>query len=338
MRRRRWVTGTGAVLALLAGASGARAQFDLQVLDGGKPVPDVRVTVVREGARTTLPGATGADGSFDLSVLDFGKGTRLDVWKRQCVDGRVELILAEEGTTGVCVDEGQRAGDDCSCEKIGVAIWDGSGWVVDIGIPGGPGAIQPIGAIVNHAPPLAFGFGGGFNIFPNLKDVVGDQPNLASSDVSSSAPFVEAALEHRVGRQFVVGTDFTYNFFDTFTQTFNPVNGGPTSSQIDYDVMSAGLYGAWRPRPCFGGLLGLFFGFGGEYVWNVATVTTRYPGILVPVMDERSESGLQGTVRTGFDWYFNERSSLRLGATYSRGESDRADERVGLEAKFMWNL
>lgn len=337
MRRRAWVAGCGAVLFLFVGAGDARAQFDLQVLDGGKPVPDVRVTVVEDGERTTLPGATDAAGSFDLSVLDFGKGARVEVWRRQCTDGRVELVLADEGTTGVCVEEGQQTGEDCSCEKVGLAILDGGGWVVDIGMPGAPGAIQPIGAAGN-APPFAVGIGGGINFFPNLEDVVGNQPGIASTDVSTSAPFIEGVAEYRVLPQVVLGADFTWNFFDRFDQTFDPTTDGPISSEIDYDVMSAGLYGAWRPRPCFGGRLGLFFGFGGEWVWNRATVSTRYPDLFTPVTDERTESGLQATVRTGFDWYLNDRSSLRLGAIYSRGESDSADERWGLEAKYMWNV
>lgn len=338
MRRSTWVTGTGAALALLLGAGAARAQFDLQVLDGGKPVPDVRVTVVQDGRRTPLSGATGADGGFDLSALDLGKGTRVEVWARRCVDGQVELILAAEGTTGVCVEEGQRAGEDCGCEKVGIAVFDGSGWVVDIGMPGAPGAIRPIGVAANNAPGLAFGFGGGVNFFPNLEDIVADQPGLTGTDVPASAPFVEVVLEYRILPQIVLGTDFTYNVFDTFTQSYVGIADGPSSSEIDYDVMSAGLYGAWRPRPCFGGRLWPFLGFGGEWVWNSAMISTFYPGLSSPATEERDESGLQGTVRGGFDWSINDRSSLRLAGIYSRGESDSADERWGLEAKFLWNL
>lgn len=348
MRRRRWVTGAGAALALIAGAGGAGAQdtFSIELLDGGKPVPDARVTVVDDqGARTTVPATTDAAGRIQLpmALLDMGKGpgTRMDVHRRVCRDGRVELVVAPEGTTGACVEEGQQAGEECDCERVGVAIFSGDGWVVDIGVPGAPGAIQPIGMpppAAATAPPLAIGIGGGLSWFPNLENIVQDQPGLTGSDVPSSAPFIEGVAEYRILPRVVAGVDVTHSFFDDITQTYQGLSDGPSSSEIDYDVTSLGLYGAWRPSPHAGDRLGLFFGLGGEHVWNRATVTTRYPQLSAPVTEDRSESGWQTTARIGLDWHFDARTSLRLGASYSRGESDSADERIGLEGKLMWNV
>lgn len=336
------LAGAGWALAI-AGAGPASGQtFDLAILDEGKPVADVEIVLLASGGKTTV-GTTDADGELALPVDLVTRGTGMEVYEIDC-DGEVVVVIVSAAERRLLEEECERRREEnpaCECRRIGAFLW-GDDVVIDLGRrivrpPAGPGPGPFVGPVAN-APPVVLGFGGGVGFFPNLEDVVGDQPNLRSTDAPSTSLTLRGLFEYTPSPRvpITLGLGATWNRFGDFSQTFDPVGDGPTMSAIDFRSYTMDGYALWRPDPHMGDALGFWFGFGGEYVWNEADFLTDFDDPTGSFDGSRSESGLMGNVRLGFDWFFDHRAGIRFGAVYSRGESGSADERLLLESELLW--
>lgn len=327
----------GLIVALLAAApAAAQDTLVLQLLDSGKPVAE---TPVRDGGGRTV-GTTGADGrvAFDMSLLDFGKGDRVEVWVKECRDGRVEVVLVEAGSGDPCAEEDAAAGEGCDCRRIGAFVWGPGRVVVDVGA-GNVAHVPPRGGGGGgNAPPQLIGIGGGLAFFPNLEKNLEDVPGLAGSDSDPVAPLVQAVYEARLSSRLpiVLGAEVQYALLGEQTQTFAGGPGEPIRSMVDQTVLSTGLYGAFRPSPHFGNRTAFWQALGFWWVYNSAEIETFYEGIDEPVLEDRSESGLRLGARVGVDHYFTPRAGLRFDAGYTVGEGDDADTNWSLAAKWIW--
>lgn len=336
------LAGAGWAVAV-AGADPAGAQtFDLSILNAGKPMPDVEIVLLASGGKTPL-GTTGADGGIAAPVGPVARGTPMEVYAIEC-DGEVVVVIVPASERALLEEECERRraeNPSCECRRIGAFLW-GEGSVIDLGRrvvrpPGRPGP-GPFAGPPANAPPVVVGLGGGIGLFPNLEDAVGDQPGLASTDAPSSALTLRGLFEYTPSPRLplTLGLGGTYNRFGEFSQMFDPVAGGPSTSAIDFRSWGLDGYALWRPAPHRDDRLGFWFGLGGEYVWNEADFVTGFDDPAGSFDGSRSESGWMGNARIGFDWFFDHRAGIRFGAAWSRGASGSADERLLLESELLW--
>lgn len=330
------VAATVWVWALGGPAPASGQAFDMTILDGGKPVVDAEIVLLASGGKTPL-GPTDAGGEAAIPAGLVASGTPMEVYAIEC-DGEVVVVVVPAAERALLEEECERRRAEnpaCECRRIGGFFW-GDDVVIDVG----RGVVRPPGRAgpVANGPPAVIGLGGGIGFFPNLEDVVGDQPDLASTDAPSTALTLRGLFEWAPSPRvpITLGLGGTYNRFGDFSQTFDPMTGGPTTSAIDFRSYTLDAYALWRPDPHLGDALGFWFGFGGEHVWNEADFTTDFDDPAGVFDGSRSESGWMGNVRAGFDWYFDPRAGIRFGAAYSRGESGSADERLLLESELLW--
>lgn len=337
MAFRVWMVGLVASALVVAPAAGQETMV-LELLDEGKPVSNAPVR--DETGRTV--GTTGGNGevAFDMSMLDFGKGERVQVWVKECEDGRVEVILAAADSDDPCADEDAGAGERCGCRKVGAPfLWDGGRVVVDVGagtvthVPAAPG-----GDFAGNTPPHLIGLGGGLSYFSNLEDAVMDVPGLIGSDSDPLAPMFQGVYEVRPTTRLPlsIGAEFQYARLSEITQTFAGGPGEPTMSMLDQDVFSMGLYGAYRPPPHFRNRTSFWPGVGVWWVYNSAEIETMFEGADEPAFEDRSESGLRAGLRFGVDHYFTHRAGIRFDAGYTFGAGDDADTNLSAAAKLIW--
>jgi len=333
-----------AVASATAGAVRAQPAFDMEIVNRGKPVPDARIAFLASGGKVPL-GETGSDGvvTIPMDVVDIGKGERVEVYEIEC-GGEIEIVFVRPEERGLLDEECEPRKEEnpaCECRRLGVFAW-GDDVVIDLGTRtvgprrGGEEAPPTDRGRSGNAPPVVIGVGAGVGWYTNLEDVVDDQPNLQSSDVSDTGFTLHGSVEFGLPGPLAIGFDGTYNQFDDFSQTFDPVPDRPSTSMIDFRSYTLGTYGLWRFEPHAGDRLGFWFGGGAEYIWNEADLVFGSDDFGAPVVEERDEDGLMGTARFGFDYYFGRRAGFRIGATYSRGESDGADERWLLGGEFLW--
>lgn len=243
MALRAWVTGLAVSLLVAAPAAGQES-FVLELLDDGKPVANV---TVRDGTGRTV-GSTDAGGTvaFDMSLLDFGKGERVEVWVKECEDGRVEVILVPAGSDDPCVDEDAEAGERCGCRRIGAFPW-GNDVTIDIGTgsitstpPTPPGGATPP-VEVDGKDLFAFGATVGFNYWPDFEDIAGDAPGATNVDGTTVSPSFGAFFEGGIpGTGLRVGIAGRYSKLD-IESTF-----GSRTQTGELDYYALGPYLRWE--------------------------------------------------------------------------------------------
>jgi Outer membrane protein beta-barrel domain len=133
------------VVLLLAVPALGFAQSMPTITRNGGPATNVNVFMYLNGAKQPMP-------TFDPAMLTnkIRPGTRVDVYRRECQDGKIELVLVPAGEQlgpddQDCDKKNQApAGADCRCDKIGAFIWGdpvtidaGTGQITGSSIGGG---------------------------------------------------------------------------------------------------------------------------------------------------------------------------------------------------------
>lgn len=201
----------------------AQGRQSATVEDGGRTAPGVDVFALVNGQKRSL-GRTDAGGevAFDLSILDRGKGVDTDgdgqvaieVYRKACVDGRIEVILAVEGAPGgECADPDAPVGEGCRCTKIGAFVPTPGGTVtIDVGQGvANPVRVGPTSAAVNWN----FGAVANYQYYGNWEDVArgaaGKDATIQSLETGSSGFNVGGFVEYEPrGWPFAIGTQVTF--------------------------------------------------------------------------------------------------------------------------------
>jgi len=222
------VTRRGVCLALvafaLATAVESRAQ-DLEILDRGKPVAGATVTAGGQAVGTT---DSGGRISFDPNSLNVTKGETVEVWVRDCGDGRVEIVLAREGSDDPCGEEGAEAGERCGCRRIGAFVVGDGPVTIDVGT----GAVTQTGMGGGAATGSSWAVGLGFDLrqMLNLEDVLAEVPGGSDESATSWAPGVQVFGEWQYRKILAVGLDLAYSRMET-ELTFSE---GVQTGDLDY--------------------------------------------------------------------------------------------------------
>ena len=340
--------GIAAVALLLAAplAAQAPATSVLEIVDRGKPLPNVPVSVraadapgvadVAELAGLGKPlGSTRSDGTITIrnDAAPFADGTPVEVWVVECVDGVTRVVLSEEGAGDPCADGAAEVGEGCGCRRIGGAFpWGSRRVVIDVGagtVTGGP-----------HDAPVRFvsgpestqgvlGIGIGFSYLPNLEDAVRDQPGLIDADVSSTGLTVPAFFEVTPGGlPFTLGVGGAYSTLSEIRQDFDPAADGLSLGTIDFSrwILSGQL--AWYRAlvESSEGYDMITFRAGLQALWmfNDLKVRTEFADGDFATED-RSESGFRTGVMGGVDLYVSPRFGFRVEGGMLFGEGDDAD-------------
>ncbi len=249
-----------AVLGLaLPGTAAAQAQV-LDIVNAGKPAPDVAVVVASEEGEEEV-GRTDAAGqaSFPLSILNMGKGTRVEVYVRQCAAGEVAVVLqAEDVAADPCAAEGAVAGEQCECEPAGSFIASSGPVTVDVATgtlvqSTGPGAAQQAAQAVAQRPSVAsntedyfhvsIGMSAHYDVLTNLEEACGERVD-ATCETDAATPSVGLAVEASWGSTVYAGVSGLYSLPVQLAQTY------PGGGTVAGDMSTWGLdvYGGVR-RP-----------------------------------------------------------------------------------------
>lgn len=328
-----------AVLSLPPGPAAAQESFVLDLVDRGKALPDVPVTVrdVADLAGAGKPvGTTGSDGTLAIETdgLEIADGSSVEVWVVDCVDGEVEVVLVEEGTGDPCAGEAQEAGERCGCRRIGAFVWGADHVIVDVGA-GTVTSRPPSGAGEEHAGggrAHIFGLGAGFSYLPNLDDAVRDQSGLIDADVSSTGftvPFIYELVPSS-SLPFALGVGGSYTDLSEISQSFDPASGASLST-IDFSRWTVEGHLAWyQPVVRSKEYNPLMVRAAAVALWmfNDITARTTLSATGVQAVEDRSESGFRAGVLGGLDWFFTPRFGLRFEAGILFGKGNDADTSV----------
>ena len=318
----RRLVGAGLLALLLAVTSEARAQ-DLEILDNGKPVADVAVTAILDDGKPVDAGITSPSGrvSVDMDILDFGKGETVEVWIRDCQDGKVEIVLTREGSDDPCVEQGAQAGERCGCRRIGAFLWGDGPVTIDIGTgtvtQGEPGGAAP-GLQDDHSfADLQIGAMFDYSSFYQLEDTVCGRPGVVSCDTDNGVPGLGGYLDYRFGRSnFGLSLEAHYAKLDAESTT---EQGGRTSFDVNsWQFQGAGVYNVpLSPRA------GWYIRSGYAVMYNEGDAESDSES------ESRSETGSRWLLGSGFHWPIGERWCARTGADWTTGfDSDDADTNV----------
>jgi hypothetical protein len=309
------------VFLAVAGEAVAQTAVDISILDRGKPVANVDVSSILDAGKVVVA-TTGTMGTAMVisTASGFSDGDRVEVWVKKCTDGKVEVILAPEGSDDPCADEEAQAGEDCGCDKIGLFIWGDGPVTIDIGT----GTVTQTGRGVTAVPADDHSFadlqiGGMFDYssFYQLEDVVCDQPGVASCEADGGVAGGGVYLDYRFGRSpFGVSLEAHYAKLDV-EQT--PTGAGAATS---YDVNSwqfqaAGVYNVGlSPRAAAYGRLGY------AVMYNEGDASSGSQS------ESRSETGSRLVVGSGLHFPIGENWCSRTGVDLTIGKSDDADTNV----------
>ncbi len=172
------------VLGLLVCTAVANAQQKL-ALQG---LSNAQVNAITSGNKLVPLPPTDQNGTLDLTALGLGNITNkpLTIYVDQC---------GNQPPVAFLVFPGQQPPDkpDCKRQKVGVAVWTGSGWKVEPGEPG-PYSLQVIGAapvpqvpVVEGPSPFAVAFSGGLG-FSDFTDFSHECQNVSTGITCSASP------------------------------------------------------------------------------------------------------------------------------------------------------
>lgn len=311
-----------AALAGLVLATTTAAQ-EIRVTERGRPAIGTRVSTLINGIKIQR-GVTGEDGQVDLSseAIDIAEGTRVEIFRRACVDGRIEIVVAPASEGDGCAAETAAEGADCDCERAGAAIWGGTDpIVVDLGpveVLRGPQALTPGPPPVVNVPKLKLEAGVGYHAYPQIEDQACAGADACSTDESAVAPFVQVELRPWAGRPFAFGAGFDLASGLTTTQTV-----GATTSEVDLDIYSLRLTAGWNVFSGEALLATLWAGI--VQAWNDAVVRTVLGG--EELREDRSESGVRALAGGSVEYRLTDRVWGVAGYDYATGGGDDADAR-----------
>lgn len=314
----RRLMGPGLLAFLLALGSEALGQ-DLEILDGGKPVADVTLTAILDDGKAVQAGTTNASGrvSAGAGVLDFRDGQTVEVWIRDCQEGRVEIVLTREGSEDPCVEQGAQAGEGCRCRRIGAFLWGGGPVTIDVGT-GTVTQTQPGGTMANGADhsfaDLQIGAMFDYTSFYQLEDTVCGRPGVVSCDTDNGVPGVGGYLDYRFGRSnFGLSLEAHYAKLDAEATT----EGGDVTS---FDVNSWQFQSALVYNVPLSPRAGWYIRSGYAVMYNDADASANSQS------ESRSETGSRWLLGSGFHWPIGERWCARTGVDWTTGfDSDDAD-------------
>ena len=293
-----------AVLALVLIASQSRAQ-DLEILDRGKPVAGATVTVGGQVVGTTNSAGVVA---FNPNALNFTKGETVEVWVKDCEDGRVEIVLTHEGSDDPCAEEGAEARERCGCRKIGAFIVGEGSVTIDIGdgsvTQGEPGTA----AGEDHSfADLQIGAMFDYNWFYQLEDTVCGRPGVVSCEADNGVHGIGAYLDYKFGRSnFGVSFEAHYASLDAESTTEDDVR--TTFDVNSWQFQLAPVYNVpLRPR------LGWYIRSGYALMYNDGDVSSDGQS------ESRSETGSRFLAGTGFHWPIGENWCARTGFDWTTG-------------------
>jgi uncharacterized cupredoxin-like copper-binding protein len=214
-----------ALLTFVLTAAGESRGQDLEILDRGKPVAGVSVS-----AGGQVVGTTDSTGqiSFNPNLLNVTKGETVEVWIKDCGDGKVQIVLAREGSDDPCVEEGAEAGERCGCRKIGAFVAGGGPVTIDVGRR----TVTQTG-MGSGAATSSFVIGVGLDILQllELQNVLEEVDTGATDhDATGWAPGFQLFGEWRYRRILAVGIEGGYSRMETeilFPQ-------GRQTGEIDY--------------------------------------------------------------------------------------------------------
>lgn len=312
------------VAVVLSAATASGQDFDLRILDEGKPVEGATVVGVGDEGPVTI-GSTDADGGlvFEgavLDVLDFGKGTTVEVWIKECEDGKVEYVLVEQGEDDPCVDEDAEAGEGCGCRRLGTFVVGDGPVTVDAGrgtVTQGPAVEGPaIQEPTTEGPRIglsrerfSLGLGADYLYYDNWERVACDQPDLDRCSAGSSG----------FGAFFSLGYDPTWVPYGLGLRLDVGYGTAPDVSQsypgTDVEIDTDFLFIAPRVEvPIVPDRLGLGLSLGAEALLNRSDF--RFLGGGGEPFD-RNEWNWNGVVGVSRAWPFSDRDELNTGLYYS---------------------
>jgi uncharacterized cupredoxin-like copper-binding protein len=307
---------------LVLAATQGRAQ-DLEILDRGKPVTGVAVSA---GGQTI--GTTSSTGHvlFNPNALNVTKGETVEVWVKDCGDGKVEIVLAREGSDDPCVKEGAQAGERCGCREIGAFVVGDGPVTIDIGT----GTVTQVrtGETVtggrDHAfADLQIGAMFDYSSFYNWEDVGCDQSGIASCDAKGGVPGLGLYLDYRFGRSpFGLSLEAHYAKLD-FDQTFQSGGNLPSRSEGDVNswaVQATGVYShGFSPRLAWYGRAGY------ALLYNDGKFTSTFG--TGPVSESRTNTASQFVIGTGFHFPIGRNWCGRTGVDVTTAfDSENGDE------------
>jgi uncharacterized cupredoxin-like copper-binding protein len=304
-----------ALLTFVMVAAGESRGQDLEILDRGKPVAGVSVS-----AGGQVVGTTDSTGqiSFNPNLLNVTKGETVEVWLKDCGDGRVEIVLAREGEDDPCVEEGAEVGERCGCRRIGAFVVGDGPATIDIGT-GNVTQAEPGGAALapgeDHSfADLQIGAMFDWSSFYQLEDTVCGRPGVVSCDTDNGVPGVGGYLDYRFGRSnFGLSLEAHYAKLDAESTT---EDGTRTSFDVNsWQFQAAGVYNVpLSPRA------GWYIRSGYAVMYNEGDAASDSES------ESRSETGSRLLLGSGLHWPIGERWCARTGVDWTTGfDSDDAD-------------
>jgi hypothetical protein len=311
----------------------------MTVVENGQPVVGAQVFTVINGIKgpaggTETESATNSAGqvSFPTDLLNIIKGTRVDVYKRVCRDGRVEILVTPEGQGDACTAGEAQPGEQCSCEKIGSFIWGMGNVIIDIGtntVTGPEETGMPGGWEVN------VGGGGIYSYNDQLQDTACGSPARPGCEVDDKGFGGNVFFEVKPWRNFGIGVDVAYNSFET-TETSEHSSGLSMETKVDTEAVAATpyLFGYWNLAQT----VSIFSTLGMGYLWNTGTVNSRIPSLGETIEEDRSENGVRLAVALGMELMIARRIGWRLAYGFRNGASNDADRQHQLRMALFVTL
>lgn len=315
------------VVAALAGlvlASATTAQ-EIRVTESGRPAVGARVSTLINGIKTPR-GVTGEDGRLELpDDLPIAAGTRVEIVRRACVDGRVEIVLAPAAEGDGCAAEAAAEGADCDCEPAGAIVWgEPDPILVDLGPVGVTPEVVAPALETASPPPVAYRprykveAGVGYHAYGQMEDQACAGADSCTTDESAFAPFVQAELRPWPDHPFAFGAGFDRVSGLTTRQTV----GGATN-EVDLDITSLRVTAGWDAWSSETALVTLWGGI--VQAWNEAVVRSLFGGEVQ--REDRSESGIRVLGGGSLEYRLADRWWGVAGYDYATGGGDDADAR-----------
>lgn len=315
---------------ILAAPARLRAQdFDLELVDAGKPVPNAEVLLLASAAKVPL-GTTDASGHLTVANrADIPRGTPVDVYEIEC-DGEVVIVIVGPGEREQLEEECERRrreNPNCTCRRIGGFLW-GDDVTIDVG-SGRVTQVPPTDAPASsgdHAfADVQFGVIADYSSFYNWEDVGCDQAGIASCSGDTGVPGVGVYFDYRLGDS-PFGLNFEAHYAKLeLDQAFQPDDDLPIGNMAE--VNSWNFQSALVYSHGFSSRIAWFGRLGYAVLHNDGEFTSTYS--TGPLSESRSNTASQLLVGTGMHFPVGENWCVRAGVDLTTSfDSGNGDENV----------